>query len=150
LFFLPFTWGRHRRARATTALPRATSLELLILFGHTFYSRSKLFQGLQLSLSDKGKKIVQKLASLICVVPISSTLRLRMQFQFCQKLLGKQVSLSAAKTTAIMPTTFWPNSPFRQLRAHFGPIVWKRAEEEAELCFVLESIRKGCRCNRRS
>jgi hypothetical protein len=36
LFFLPFTWGRHRRARATTAttaLPRATSLELLILFG---------------------------------------------------------------------------------------------------------------------
>jgi hypothetical protein len=36
LFFLPFTWGRHlgrhRRARATTALPRATSLELLILF----------------------------------------------------------------------------------------------------------------------
>jgi hypothetical protein len=34
LFFLPFTWGRHRRARATTALPRATSLELLILFGY--------------------------------------------------------------------------------------------------------------------
>jgi hypothetical protein len=33
LFLLPFTWGRHRRARATTALPRATSLELLILFG---------------------------------------------------------------------------------------------------------------------
>jgi hypothetical protein len=33
LFFLPFTWGRHRRAPATTALPRATSLELLILFG---------------------------------------------------------------------------------------------------------------------
>jgi hypothetical protein len=32
LFFLPFTWGRHSRARATTALPRATSLELLILF----------------------------------------------------------------------------------------------------------------------
>jgi hypothetical protein len=32
LFFLPFTWGRHRRACATTALPRATSLELLILF----------------------------------------------------------------------------------------------------------------------
>jgi hypothetical protein len=32
LFFLPFTWGRHRRARATTALPRATSIELLILF----------------------------------------------------------------------------------------------------------------------
>jgi hypothetical protein len=32
LFFLPFTWGRHRRARATTALPRATFLELLILF----------------------------------------------------------------------------------------------------------------------
>jgi hypothetical protein len=35
LFFLPFTWGRHRRARATTALPRATSLELLILFAIT-------------------------------------------------------------------------------------------------------------------
>jgi hypothetical protein len=35
LFFLPFTWGRYRRARATTALPRATSLELLILFGIT-------------------------------------------------------------------------------------------------------------------
>jgi hypothetical protein len=35
LFFLPFTWGRHRRARATTALPRATSLELLILFAST-------------------------------------------------------------------------------------------------------------------
>jgi hypothetical protein len=35
LFFLPFTWGRHRRARATTALPRATSLELLILFDQT-------------------------------------------------------------------------------------------------------------------
>jgi hypothetical protein len=35
LFFLPFTWGRHRRARATTALPRATSLELLILFAKT-------------------------------------------------------------------------------------------------------------------
>jgi hypothetical protein len=35
LFFLPFTWGRHRRARATTALPRATSLELLILFDNT-------------------------------------------------------------------------------------------------------------------
>jgi hypothetical protein len=34
-FFLPFTWGRHRRARATTALPRATSLELLILFGNS-------------------------------------------------------------------------------------------------------------------
>jgi hypothetical protein len=34
LFFLPFTWGRHRRARATTALPGATSLELLILFAH--------------------------------------------------------------------------------------------------------------------
>jgi hypothetical protein len=33
LFFLPFTWGRHRRARVTTALPGATSLELLILFG---------------------------------------------------------------------------------------------------------------------
>jgi hypothetical protein len=33
LFFLQFTWGRHRRARATTALPGATSLELLILFG---------------------------------------------------------------------------------------------------------------------
>jgi hypothetical protein len=32
LFFLPFTWGRHRRARVTTALPGATSLELLILF----------------------------------------------------------------------------------------------------------------------
>jgi hypothetical protein len=32
LFFLPFTWGRHRRARATTALPGASSLELLILF----------------------------------------------------------------------------------------------------------------------
>jgi hypothetical protein len=28
LFFLPFTWGRHRRACATTALPVA-----LILFG---------------------------------------------------------------------------------------------------------------------
>jgi hypothetical protein len=26
LFFLPFTWGRHRRARATTALPGASSL----------------------------------------------------------------------------------------------------------------------------
>jgi hypothetical protein len=35
LFFLPFTWGRHRRARVTTALPGATSLELLILFGIT-------------------------------------------------------------------------------------------------------------------
>jgi hypothetical protein len=35
LFFLPFTWGRHRRARATTALPGASSLELLILFGNT-------------------------------------------------------------------------------------------------------------------
>jgi hypothetical protein len=35
LFFLPFTWGRHRCARATTALPRATSLELLILFDST-------------------------------------------------------------------------------------------------------------------
>jgi hypothetical protein len=35
LFFLPFTWGRHRCARATTALPRATSLELLILFDTT-------------------------------------------------------------------------------------------------------------------
>jgi hypothetical protein len=35
LFLLPFTWGRHRRARATTALPRATSLELLILFGYS-------------------------------------------------------------------------------------------------------------------
>jgi hypothetical protein len=35
LFFLPFTWGRHRRACATTALPRATSLELLILFDTT-------------------------------------------------------------------------------------------------------------------
>jgi hypothetical protein len=35
LFFLPFTWGRHRRARATTALPGASSLELLILFGCT-------------------------------------------------------------------------------------------------------------------
>jgi hypothetical protein len=34
LFFLPFTWGRHRRARTTTALPGATSLELLILFGN--------------------------------------------------------------------------------------------------------------------
>jgi hypothetical protein len=32
LFFLPFTWGHQRRARATTALPGATSLELLILF----------------------------------------------------------------------------------------------------------------------
>jgi hypothetical protein len=32
IVFLPFTWGRHRCARATTALPRATSLELLILF----------------------------------------------------------------------------------------------------------------------
>jgi hypothetical protein len=32
LFFLPFTWGRHRSAHATTALPGATSLELLILF----------------------------------------------------------------------------------------------------------------------
>jgi hypothetical protein len=32
LFFLPFTWGRHRRAPATTALPGASSLELLILF----------------------------------------------------------------------------------------------------------------------
>jgi hypothetical protein len=32
LFFLPFTWGRHHRASATTALPRATSLELFILF----------------------------------------------------------------------------------------------------------------------
>jgi hypothetical protein len=29
LFFLPFTWGRHRRVCATTALPRATSLELV-------------------------------------------------------------------------------------------------------------------------
>jgi hypothetical protein len=28
--------GRHRRAPVTTALPRATSLELLILFGFTF------------------------------------------------------------------------------------------------------------------
>jgi hypothetical protein len=35
LFFLPFTWGHHRRARATTALPRTTSLELLILFALT-------------------------------------------------------------------------------------------------------------------
>jgi hypothetical protein len=35
LFFLPFTWGRHRRAHATTVLPGATSLELLILFGGT-------------------------------------------------------------------------------------------------------------------
>jgi hypothetical protein len=35
LFFLPFTWGRHHCARATTALPRATSLELLILFAHS-------------------------------------------------------------------------------------------------------------------
>jgi hypothetical protein len=35
LFFLPFTWGRHCRARATTALLRATSLELLILFGYS-------------------------------------------------------------------------------------------------------------------
>jgi hypothetical protein len=35
LFFLPFTWGRHPRVRATTALPRATSLELLILFDRT-------------------------------------------------------------------------------------------------------------------
>jgi hypothetical protein len=26
LFLLPFTWGRHRRARATTALPVASSL----------------------------------------------------------------------------------------------------------------------------
>jgi hypothetical protein len=26
LFFLPFTWGRHRRTRATTALPVASSL----------------------------------------------------------------------------------------------------------------------------
>jgi hypothetical protein len=26
LFFLPFTWGRHRRAPATTALPVASSL----------------------------------------------------------------------------------------------------------------------------
>jgi hypothetical protein len=32
LFFLPFTWGRHLCALATTALPGATSLELLILF----------------------------------------------------------------------------------------------------------------------
>jgi hypothetical protein len=43
LFFLPFTWGRHRRAHATTALPRATSLELLILFGcccHLFSSNN--------------------------------------------------------------------------------------------------------------
>jgi hypothetical protein len=41
LFFLPFTWGRHRRARVTTALPGVTSLELLILFGFTlqFYLR---------------------------------------------------------------------------------------------------------------
>jgi hypothetical protein len=46
LFFLPFTWGRHRRARVTTALPGATSLELLILFGSTilyFLSLSRLF-----------------------------------------------------------------------------------------------------------
>jgi hypothetical protein len=35
LFVLPFTWGRHRHARWTTALPRATSLELLILFAIT-------------------------------------------------------------------------------------------------------------------
>jgi hypothetical protein len=33
LFFLPFTWGRHCRAPATTALLGTTSLELLILFG---------------------------------------------------------------------------------------------------------------------
>jgi hypothetical protein len=38
LLFLPFTWGRHRRWCATTALPRATSLELLILFGGTVCS----------------------------------------------------------------------------------------------------------------
>jgi hypothetical protein len=37
LFVLPFTWGRHRHARATTALPRATSLELLILFGRGYH-----------------------------------------------------------------------------------------------------------------
>jgi hypothetical protein len=41
LFFLPFTWGRHRRARATTALPRATSLELLILFANSFLCFSR-------------------------------------------------------------------------------------------------------------
>jgi hypothetical protein len=41
LFFLPFTWGRHRRARATTALPRATSLELLILFGSVLHQGYK-------------------------------------------------------------------------------------------------------------
>jgi hypothetical protein len=35
LFFLPFTWGRHCRAPATTALPGTTSLELLILFDNT-------------------------------------------------------------------------------------------------------------------
>jgi hypothetical protein len=35
LFFLPFTWGRHCPAPATTALPGTTSLDLLILFGAT-------------------------------------------------------------------------------------------------------------------
>jgi hypothetical protein len=41
LFLLPFTWGRHRRARATTALPGASSL----------YTCSSMAQ---LTLAQKG------------------------------------------------------------------------------------------------
>jgi hypothetical protein len=52
LFFLLFTWGRHRRARATTALPRATSLELLILFGAVSPSQ----QGVPNQLPKKKKR----------------------------------------------------------------------------------------------
>jgi hypothetical protein len=53
LFFLPFTWGRHQQPRATTALPRATSLELLILFDKT-KEGEKTKQGGQ---QDKGQMV---------------------------------------------------------------------------------------------
>jgi hypothetical protein len=60
LFFLPFTWGRHRRARATTALPRATSLELLILFGVADYKAFNLIAiPFGKSLAQPFQRIVQ-------------------------------------------------------------------------------------------
>jgi hypothetical protein len=46
LFLLPFTWGRHHRARATTALPGASSL----------YTCSSMTKGWQKSKQSLNKK----------------------------------------------------------------------------------------------
>jgi hypothetical protein len=60
LFFLPFTWGRHRRPHATTVLPGATSLELLILFAITPIHHASLANNLRSIPVFRGSWLIQK------------------------------------------------------------------------------------------